>query len=124
MVVSSRFALPPVRFHAPIPRPFRPRAPEGDGAWPAACAMAYARAAARASDLYADLCRRAERLIALAPRLRAKGTRSLLTEDACSVRSAHSAMSERAARRLFERRETLGAVREFSGRQTFRLHGL
>ncbi|PRD43727.1 hypothetical protein C5748_10820 [Phyllobacterium phragmitis] len=100
----------------------------GDGRWPITCAAAYARAAARASDLHADLCRKAARLLEVAPKLRNKHADTvllvLLMEDAQTARSATDAISERSARRLFERLETLGAVRELTGRSTFRLYGL
>lgn len=101
---------------------------DGQGNWLTVCAAGYARAAARASDLYVDLGRKAERLLAVAPRLRAKQADAvvliLLMEDAQAARSATDAMSEWAARRLFERLETLGVVRELTGRPTFRLYGL
>ncbi len=101
---------------------------DGNGRWLATCAVAYARAAARASDLHADLCRRAQRLMAAAPKMRAKHADEvmliLMMEDAQTARSATNAMSERAARRLFERLEAFGAVRELTGRPTFRLYGL
>ena len=101
---------------------------DGTGRWLATCALAYARAAARASDLHADLCRRAQRLMAAAPKMRAKHADEvmliLMMEDAQTARSATDAMSERAARRLFERLEAFGAARELTGRSTFRLYGL
>lgn len=101
---------------------------DGNGRWLTTCALAYARAAARASDLHVDLCRRAQRLVAAAPKMRAKHADEimliLMLEDAQTARSATDAMSERAARRLFERLEMLGAVRELTGRPTFRLYGL
>jgi hypothetical protein len=101
---------------------------DGNGRWLTSCALAYARAAARASDLHADLCRRAGRLVAVAPKMRARHSDTvmliLMLEDAQTARSATDAMSERAARRLFERLEAFGAVRELTGRTTFRLYGL
>jgi hypothetical protein len=50
----------------------------------------------------------------------------LLTEDCVSpAEAAHRApMTDRAARRLFDRLVMLGAERELSGRPTFRLYGL
>lgn len=103
------------------------RAGAGDQAWPTACAEAYARAAAVASDLYADLVRRANRLLAAAPKLRGKDAGRmvaiLLMEDAQPA-GAGETVSDRSTRRLFERLVSLGAVRELTGRPTFRLYGL
>jgi hypothetical protein len=50
----------------------------------------------------------------------------LLGDDAVSpARAAKSArLSDRAARRLFDRLIDLGAARELSGRPNFRLYGL
>jgi hypothetical protein len=102
----------------------------GNPAWPKAAAAALALAAASALDLAADLSRRAELLLAVAPKLRAKPAQRivdlLLAEDCVSPAEAarHAPMTDRAARRLFDRLVTLGAAREFSGRPTFRLYGL
>ena len=91
--------------------------------------FAYAKAAAGAVDLAGDLARRAERLAEAAPKLRAKGAaaalRALLDEDCLAASSQIGAqISERGARRLFDRLVALGAVRELTGRATFRLYGL
>lgn len=95
--------------------------------WMAACSLAYAHAAAASSDLYADLARRAGRLLAIAPKLRGKDADAtvalLLCEDAQPARSGRTA-SDRSSRRLFERLVELGGVRELTGRATFRLYGL
>ncbi|MBM2712840.1 DUF1403 family protein [Mesorhizobium caraganae] len=91
---------------------------------------AQARAALRAIDLSADLGRRAEKLLAVAPKLRAKGADTivdrLLSEDAIMASRAdrNIGMSDRGLRRLFDRLVELGAVRELSGRSTFRIFGL
>lgn len=104
------------------------RARPADPKWPAACYAAYARAAARACDLYAELARAAARLEAVAPKLRAKGARAaisaLLSEDAVSGAVEIAGMSDRGLRRLFDRLVELGALRELTGRATFRLYGL
>ena len=98
-----------------------------DVAWPTACALAYARAAACAADLYADLARRAAKLTAVAPKLRGRDADRmvaiLLMEDAQPA-GVGQAASDRSTRRLFERLVALGAVRELTGRPTFRLYGL
>jgi hypothetical protein len=89
---------------------------------------AQARAALHAIDLSADLGRRAEKLLAVAPKLRAKGAdivvERLLCGDAMVASDPVAGMSDRGLRRLFDRLMELGAVRELSGRPTFRIYGL
>ena len=89
---------------------------------------AQARAALRAIDLSAELGRRADRLLAVAPKLRAKAAdtvvEKLLSDDAIVPSEKIAGMSDRGLRRLFDRLVELGAVRELSGRQTFRIYGL
>ena len=106
------------------------RARPGDPGWPKAAAGAIALAAAAALDLAADLARRADALLAVAPKLRAKPAQRivelLLAEDCVSPAEAArcAPMTDRAARRLFDRLVSSSAAREFSGRPTFRLYGL
>ncbi|MGX0905084.1 hypothetical protein ACSSV8_003678 [Roseovarius sp. MBR-79] len=83
-----------------------------------------------------DLARRAEALRAVAPKLRAKGSKAavdlFLTEDAVAPASMLSPrihgtsipMTDRAARRFCERLVELGVTRELTGRPTFRLYGI
>jgi hypothetical protein len=89
---------------------------------------AQARAALRAIDLSAEFDRRAEKLLAVAPKLRAKAAavvvEKLLSDDAIVASEKVSGMSDRGLRRLFDRLVELGAVRELSGRSTFRIYGL
>ncbi|MGJ0505987.1 MAG: DUF1403 family protein [Methylocystis sp.] len=108
-------------------RASRPR--PGDGDWPASLARGYALAAVEAHALAVDLARRADRLLAVAPALRAKGERRvvelLLSDDAVApAAAARAGLSDRAARRLFDRLVALGAVRELTGRESFRIYGL
>lgn len=99
----------------------------GPEVWVDACHHAYLRAAIAAVDLYADLSRRAGKLLAVAPQLRGKDAdhaiSRLLSEDAQRA-GAGSNASDRSGRRLFDRLVQLGAVRELTGRATFRLYGL
>lgn len=89
---------------------------------------AQARAALRAVDLFAELERRADRLLAVAPKLRAKAADAvvdkLLSDDAIVASEKIAGMSDRGLRRLFDRLVKLGAVRELSGRPAFRIYGL
>ena len=74
----------------------------------------------------ADLARRAAHMKAVAPKLRAKGAgdavEMFLTRDA--VAPAALPLPDRAARRLCDRLVDLGAIRELTGRETFRLYGM
>lgn len=105
-----------------------PRGIEADPERAKALLAAQARAALHAVDLSADIERRAERLIAVAPRLRARGAAvvvdRLLSDDAIMASVKIAGMSDRSLRRLFERLIELGAVRELSGRTAFRIYGI
>lgn len=87
-----------------------------------------ALAALRAIDLYAELERRADRLLAVTPKLRAKAADAvvdkLLSDDAVVASEKIAGMSDRGLRRLFDRLVELDAVRELSGRPAFRIYGL
>lgn len=106
----------------------RRRIRPGEEGWSRAVFLAYARAAAEACDLGGDLAQRAARLLETAPKLRAKGAgdvvKLLLEDDALPASWSNAKLSARGARRLFERLQDLGAVRELSGRPTFRVYGL
>lgn len=91
-----------------------------------ACHRAVARSALEAVRLTADLARRAAHLKAVTPKLRAKGAgdavEMFLTRDA--VAPSALPLPDRAARRLCDRLVDLGAAREVTGRDTFRLYGV
>ena len=106
----------------------RPRS--GDPGWADALVRAYALAAQEAFVLAGELSRLSQALLAVQPKLRAKGAgrvvELLLGDDAVSPARAakHARLSDRAARRLFDRLIELDAARELSGRLSFRLYGL
>lgn len=95
-----------------------------------------ARSARDAIRLCHDLARRAAKLRAVAPKLRAKGSDAavdlFLTEDALAPSSLSSHwlfrskvdMSPRSSLRFCERLVELGVARELSGRSTFKLYGV
>ncbi len=91
-----------------------------------ACHRAFVSSAVEVVRLAADLARRAAHLKAVAPKLRAKAAGDavwmFLTHDA--VAPAALPLPDRAARRLCDRLVDLGAVRELTGRDTFRLYGV
>lgn len=97
------------------------------GALRLACHRAVRVAAGQAVPLAGELARGAARLRAVAPVLRAKAAgravELFLTRDALAP-VALEFMSDRAARRLCERLVDLGALRELTGRESFRLYGV
>ncbi|WP_424944648.1 DUF1403 family protein [Aliiroseovarius crassostreae] len=90
------------------------------------CHRAAASSVVETCHLAADLTRRTARLAAVAPKLRAKGAgeavKMFLTRDALTP--AALPLPDRAARRLCDRLVDLGAIRELTGRNTFRLYGV
>jgi Protein of unknown function (DUF1403) len=50
----------------------------GDANWTRSCCVAYGRAAVAACDLFAELARSSQKLIAVAPRLRARGAGAVI----------------------------------------------
>lgn len=100
------------------------------------CHRAVATAAQNAVRQSYDLARRANRLMVVAPKLRAKGSdaalRLFLSEVAVSpssmlspkIKGTRQSMTGRAARRLCDRLVELGVVKELTGRSTFRLYGV
>ena len=78
-------------------------------------------------SLAIDLARAATRLRAVTPKLRAGGAGRavdlFLSREALTPGELDF-MSDRAARRLCDRLVDLGAVRELTGRESFRLYGL
>lgn len=97
-----------------------------------ACHRAVVAGVGQALPLATTLARGAARLRAVLPSLRAKGAgravELFLTQDVLTpvalARAMPEILSERAARRLCERLVELGALRELSGRDTFRLYGV
>ena len=91
-----------------------------------ACHRALIASAVEAVRLSTDLARRAAHLKAVAPKLRAKASgeavEMFLTCDA--IAPSALPLPDRAARRLCDRLVDLGAVRELTGRDTFRLYGV
>ncbi|PZR90058.1 MAG: hypothetical protein DI537_19680 [Stutzerimonas stutzeri] len=91
-----------------------------------ACHRALISSTVEAVRQAADLARRAAHLKAVAPKLRAKAADDsvgmFLTRDA--VAPSALPLPDRAARRLCDRLVDLGAVRELTGRDTFRLYGV
>lgn len=91
-----------------------------------ACHRALVSSTVEAVRQATDLARRAAHLKAVAPKLRAKGAADavemFLTRDA--VAPSALPLPDRAARRLCDRLVDLGAVRELTGRDTFRLYGV
>lgn len=98
--------------------------------------VAIAYAARDTVRLGHELARRALVIKDIAPKLRSKGSDAavelFLSEDAVSassmlspkVKGTNISMTDRSARRLCDRLIDLGAVKELTGRSTFRLYGV
>ena len=97
-----------------------------------ACHRSAVTGVGQALPLAGTLARAAARLRAAVPKLRAKGAaravEMILSQDVLTpvalARAMPEILSDRAARRLCERLVELGALRELSGRDTFRLYGV
>jgi hypothetical protein len=100
----------------------------GEAGFDKSVSIALAQACVDANRLAAEIARRAEKLSAAVPKLRAKGAgdaiRLLLEEDAVSGGLQTPKLTRWGSRRLFERLSEFDAVRELSGRATFRVYGL
>lgn len=100
----------------------------GEEGFARAVCLALVLQVTEALRLATEIERRAARLIDVAPKLRSKGregvVRILLSDDAVAASLPGTGLSRWAGRRIFERLDAFGVIRELSGRSAFRIYGL
>lgn len=93
-----------------------------------ALCLAYVEGTQSALNSATAIARNASTLSAVAPHLRSKGAQTiiqqLLAQDSILATAPECGLSRWAATRLFARLISFGAVRELSGRSSFKIYGL